>query len=188
MAQTFSSFIIKSGLVCSLAAIYTPYAAADSKLPDERTTIRTHKGFCLDVQGGSLENSAKVIVFRCHHGANQEWLWEALDVDANNGFWYRVRNVNSGKCLDVQGGSVAPGASLIQFDCKKNAKNQQFWLKWLVTDDGFVDGNIYSRQSGLCLDIKGGHDEQGGRLIQWTCGGPAKDNQYFRMESRDNPG
>lgn len=56
-------------------------------------------------------------------GANHQHWW--FD-DLGNGF-YRIRNVNSGKCLNVQGASSANGTDLIQFNCQALAASNSMF-------------------------------------------------------------
>ncbi|WP_433041028.1 RICIN domain-containing protein [Dactylosporangium sp. CS-033363] len=86
---------------------------------------------CLNVQGGSTANSAHVILFTCaaaSAGGNDWWLpiyakREGIDD------YYLLKNMKSGKCLNIQGGSSTPGALVIQFTCDFNAQNE--WFTWV---------------------------------------------------------
>jgi dipeptidyl aminopeptidase/acylaminoacyl peptidase len=82
---------------------------------------------------------------------------------------------HSQKCLDVNGGSLNDGASIIQWQCHGGA-NQQWRLE--VAGDGY--SRIVSRASGKCLDVNGGSPDDGASIIQWQCHGGA--NQQWRLE------
>lgn len=74
--------------------------------------------------------------------------------------------------MDVQGGSTANGAHLIQFRCTR-ATNQRFRLDRIVS-------NVYQIRivrSGKCLDVQGGSNANGAHLSQFRCTGNA--NQRF---------
>ncbi|MBF6333298.1 RICIN domain-containing protein [Nocardia transvalensis] len=58
-----------------------------------------------------------------------------------------IRNVASGKVLDVEGGSTAPGAAIIVWDRKSSDYDNQLWRY----DEGF----IVNKKSGLCLEVPG---------------------------------
>ena len=58
---------------------------------------------------------------------------------------------HSGKCLDVSGGSLGDGASIIQWQCHGGA-NQQWRLE--VAGEGY--SRMVSRASGKCLDVTAG--------------------------------
>jgi Tol biopolymer transport system component len=83
---------------------------------------------------------------------------------------------HSQKCLDVNGGSLDDGASIIQWQCHGGV-NQQWRLE--VAGDGY--SRIVSRHSGKCLDVNGGSLDDGASIIQWQCHGGA--NQQWRLEA-----
>ena len=83
---------------------------------------------------------------------------------------------HSQKCLDVNGGSLDDGASIIQWQCHGGG-NQQWRLE--VAGDGY--SRIVSRHSGKCLDVNGGSRDDGASIIQWQCHGGA--NQQWRLEA-----
>ena len=73
---------------------------------------------CLDVQGGSLDNGADVILWVCNGGWNQQW---RMDASA------RLVARHSSKCLDVRGaGGWMPGTDVIQWTC--NDGMNQLWI------------------------------------------------------------
>jgi endoglucanase len=81
-------------------------------------------GKCLNVQGASTVNSAKIIQYTCGGSTtyNDQWylsLWDCCD-------WYHIINRKSGKCLNVQGANPESGADLIQYTCTGAAYNDQW--------------------------------------------------------------
>ncbi len=87
-------------------------------------------GRCLNVQGGSIANSAKVIQFTCGSTSTNDQ-WKPVRVYDGEHDFYQLRNRKSGKCLNVQGGSQAIGADLIQFTCGGSVRNDWFsWTYW----------------------------------------------------------
>jgi hypothetical protein len=44
---------------------------------------------------------------------------------------FKIVNVNSGKCVDLSGGSSAEGAQMLIWPCDSNNLNQNFALKML---------------------------------------------------------
>jgi hypothetical protein len=85
----------------------------------------------------------------------------------------RLLNRRSGKALDVNGGSTADGASIIQWPWT-GATNQQWRL--LPNQDGSF--RLSSVRSGKVLDSPGGSG-QGAALIQWADNGGT--NQWWRL-------
>lgn len=80
----------------------------------------------------------------------------------------------SGKCLDIQGGSKANGAGLVQYDCT-GQDNQKF----VFTKIGGLY-EIKAKHSNRCLDVQGGSTGSA-QIIQYDCTG-AK-NQRFALSS-----
>jgi ricin-type beta-trefoil lectin protein/LGFP repeat-containing protein len=83
-------------------------------------------GRCIQVAGvgqDALNNGGGTELWGCVAGAKQ--IWDVVSLGNNK---YNLKNRNSGKCLDISGGSVANGVSLIQ-----NACNTSTWQQWEFT-------------------------------------------------------
>lgn len=80
-----------------------------------------------------------------------------------------------GKCLDIQAGSTANSANLIQYDCT-GATNQRFRLVRVSGDEFEIRP---THVGGKCLDIQGGSEAPGARVIQYDCSGAP--NQRFEL-------
>jgi hypothetical protein len=76
--------------------------------------------------------------------------------------YFFIRNVASGKTLDVIGGSKEPGESIVIWDRKNINYDNQLWK--------YEDGFIVNKNSGLVLEIpgyeSGGNIKTGTGLIQ----------------------
>jgi hypothetical protein len=74
---------------------------------------------CMDAWGGEARSGVPIKTHTCHGRGNQRW-----DVVGNE-----VRNSETGKCLDIQGGfregEVVRGKKLIAYHCNRG-RNQQF--------------------------------------------------------------
>ncbi|MCD0447229.1 RICIN domain-containing protein [Glycomyces sp. A-F 0318] len=90
-----------------------------------------------------------------------------------------IVNRNSGRCVDVVGGSTADGAEIIQYDCHGGA-NQQ----WELQDAGGGYYRIVSSASGRCLDVDAASTADGARAIQWACNGGT--NQQWQLRAAGN--
>ncbi|MEV6942520.1 RICIN domain-containing protein [Streptomyces sp. NPDC051172] len=91
---------------------------------------------------------------------------------------YTIKNVNSGKLMDVNGGSTADGASVIQWPSNGGA-NQQ----WTIVP---VSGQLYkivNRNSGKALDIDNSSHRTGTALQQYTYNGGNNQLWYFEPTS-----
>lgn len=81
----------------------------------------------------------------------------------------QIRNVNSGKCLVIPGGSKTPGVGAVQWPCKQPATSgyEQVWE--ISLSPGFYQ--LKNVASGLCLAIPGGSYTIGEKVVQWPCNG-----------------
>lgn len=90
------------------------------------------------------------------------------------GVW---KNVNSGKCLEVDGSSTENGARAQQWECLG-----QSGAEWLTkpSDDAryvyLVNGN-----SGKCLEVADSRKDNGAPVQQWDCAG--LDTQKWELQS-----
>jgi hypothetical protein len=78
---------------------------------------------------------------------------------------YLLKNVNSGRCADVYGGSTADNTNIALWDCS----NTDGAERWTLTNTG---GNAYEiRRAGTdqCLDIYGGSYNNNINIEGWTC-------------------
>ncbi|MER5883334.1 RICIN domain-containing protein [Streptomyces sp. NPDC001941] len=81
----------------------------------------------------------------------------AVDPGAETGGYYKIRNLNSDKCLAIGNGKTANGAVAIQWDCLDIA-DQVWWVG---------GNNIVNFNSGKYLAIGGGNTANGAKAIQW---------------------
>jgi len=96
--------------------------------------------------------------------------------EITSGGVYVLKNVNSGKCVDVTGASTTSGANIEQWDCNGHA-NQQF----KVTDIGGGVFKLQPMNSGgaQCMDIFQSSLANGGNVDQWSCNGHT--SQQFKL-------
>ena len=132
----------------------------DGTAPPTGAIVGGQSGRCVDVSGPSTANDARVQLWDCHGGANQQWTHTSG----------KQLVVYGTKCLDASGQGTANGTSVIIWDCHGGV-NQQ----WNVNADGTVTGV----QSGLCLDASGGGTANGTLLHLWSCTGGA--NQQWTL-------
>ncbi|MEQ4723481.1 RICIN domain-containing protein [Nonomuraea sp. B19D2] len=94
---------------------------------------------------------------------------------------YQLKNVGSGKCADIPGGTTTPGTQLVQWTCHAagsgDAPNQYFTM--VPTGGGEGLFQIVSAKTGLCVDINGVSQADGAAVIQWNCSSAL--NQTFRL-------
>jgi alpha-galactosidase len=83
----------------------------------------------------------------------------------------RLRGAGSGRCLDVNNASTAPGATVLIWDCQTAAN--QLWTTW-------AGGEI--RVFGdKCLDAENQGTTNGTRVISWPCNGQS--NQQWTLNT-----
>jgi len=120
------------------------------------TQKKNNKKYCLDVYGGIKTENNPLIMYPCHKGPNQKFLFKKGTK--------QIISKYSKKCMDVKNGKV------VQKKChspRKTRKSQKWILK---------NGEI--RQNEKCLDVKAGNYNSG-QLITYPCHkGP---NQKFRV-------
>lgn len=120
-----------------------------------------HSGMVMDVANASQANQAPVGQFPFHGGTNQQWTRNfvsstpAAGSNANTPAFELIAR-NSGKCLDIKGGtSKAASVPLVQADCDGTAS--QRWYTHKVADFGLLTGKgyryIFNVHSGLVIDV-----------------------------------
>jgi hypothetical protein len=107
-------------------------------------------GACVDVNGASSADGAKIQLWTCNGGTNQQW--------TRNGTTWR----SLGKCMGVAGGATADGSAVQLSTC--NGSGAQNWTAG-------ANGSLVNAQSGKCLDANGGSSANGTQLIIWSCHG-----------------
>uniref|UniRef100_UPI0031DBEF4B ricin-type beta-trefoil lectin domain protein n=1 Tax=Saccharothrix mutabilis TaxID=33921 RepID=UPI0031DBEF4B len=112
-------------------------------------------GKCVDVNGSSTVDGARVQLWTCNSGANQQWTQTGSTLQA------------LGKCLDAAG--TADGSAVRLWTC--NGTSAQTWS---VQSDGTI------RNGTKCLDATGGSSADGTQLIVWTCNGGANQRWTLR--------
>jgi hypothetical protein len=89
--------------------------------------------------------------------------------EITSGGIYVIKNVKSGKCFDITGGSTKSGALIEQWDCGTTKANQQF--KFRDTGGGVYEVTPQSTPNTQCLDVYQASTANGGKIDQWSCNG-----------------
>jgi len=111
----------------------------------------------MDVVGLGVDNGVELQQYACSGRANQTF--RALTA---LGGYFSLRNVLSGKCLQVRAKSLTSGALIEQASC--NGESQQLFLP---SGDGNVGMKLVIQSSGLSLDVAGTASANNGqRLVQ----------------------
>jgi hypothetical protein len=156
-----------SGLaVCKAARISIEEDILDTKLStglgDRGGVIRVDDGSrCLDVYGDNIHASdVTIYAAKCNGDKGQVWKHEGG----------ALKNVASGRCLDVDKASSKNGANLILYRCN-GQQNQQFQ---------FSKKGIYQPKSSKCLDV----DMQSNikNVLLWTCKGSQNQKMFWSAD------
>lgn len=119
---------------------------------------------CIGISGDSTANGA-AIVSVTYNPANTSHQWDLID--AGNG-WFKIRNVRSGKILDLDAASSADGAKIQQWT--DGGVNHQQWRLQPV-------GDYFIRTTnGKYICTSGGGNTNGTLIIQYSW----EDNPWFK--------
>jgi hypothetical protein len=112
-------------------------------------------------------------------GSNQDsWQkWHLIYQTTVNGVrYYHIRNLYSGKLMDVPGGTNVSGTILQQYAAFYLPADQQLWR---LNDLGGGQYRIVNKGNGLSLSVTGGSTSNGAKVIQETAAGDSR--QYWTI-------
>lgn len=95
---------------------------ASQLAPDTVALTVAAYGQCLDVEGASTDDGARLQQFPCHGQGNQQWRLRPVGPGA-----VLLVAVHSGKCAQAEGSGTRPGTRLVQAPCT-SAPEQQWAL------------------------------------------------------------
>lgn len=152
------------------AGLYRVAPQTTTPTPSTYTLAARHSGKLLDVYNASTADGADVVQWAANGQTNQRWRFQ----DAGGGY-YTVVSANSGKCLDVYGGTGATGdgVRVAQWTCH-GGTNQQ----WRLQDAGGGYTQLIARHSGKCLEVLNAGTNDGAQAVQWACDGGT--NQHWQ--------
>ncbi|MEJ6481552.1 RICIN domain-containing protein [Nostoc punctiforme UO1] len=142
----------------------------------------TAKGFEVEIrweQGYSQSETAVTPAV-----ANQyEWHinWIAIEPSSPKtplpaaGKYYKLANKNSGKYLDVAGGSTADGANIQQYTSNTTSAQQ-----WLLEDAGNGYYYLVNKTSSKVVSVSGRRTDDGANVHQWSK--TNDDNSKWKLE------
>jgi hypothetical protein len=96
-------------------------------------------------------------------------------------FGNEIRNVASGKCLDVEGGHLYDHANIQQFSCfGGTGVSHQAWFLDNPTVGSYTAIRVRGENMLFCLDVPGGNPGDGVKIQLFTCNGGA--NQQWLIQ------
>ncbi|WP_157995720.1 LamG-like jellyroll fold domain-containing protein [Thermomonospora amylolytica] len=124
------------------------------------------------VDRAGRQGNAPTYQFRVRRVVGEEAHWRLDDPAGSRrlrdetvaGDTYQLRAGHSGKCLNVEGGSVNNGAHVLQTDCAE-AESE----RWKLTAKDSGEYTLVNEKSGKCLNVAGGSVNNGAHVIQWDC-------------------
>jgi hypothetical protein len=165
------------GLIFAAAAAFLGgsglTSAAQAASPEPNVNYHAkflHSGKCLDNPGATMTESMPLQQYDCVSWANNErWRFEPVGRDVSNQRYYLVRNVQSGKCLNIADASLADGASVIQYTCGAQWTNEWFRLRGDTDAPDYYKLANYNSQK--CINVADGSTANHARIIQYACDG-----------------
>jgi arabinan endo-1,5-alpha-L-arabinosidase len=120
--------------------------------------IAKHSGKAVEISGCSTADGAGAVQWTVNGQTCQEWRLQPAGA-------VKVINRNSGKTLDVNGGTTATadGAN-VDLWTYQNAANQNW--SWQHTDSGYYE--VIAQHSGKVLDVTNCSTANGANVRQWT--------------------
>ncbi|MFE4832449.1 RICIN domain-containing protein [Streptomyces sp. NPDC056672] len=151
-----------AAVAMGMALATTPAQAAPAVSYGPYQFKNDYSHLCMDVANGSKVDGARIQQWDCYGGPAEKWRLDVIST-INGVNYYAFVNMNSGKCLDVPGGSTTPGVELQQWTCWSGDMQQ-----WALYRAGTSSLTIRNLKNGLCVDVKnwGG---AGAALQQWDC-------------------
>ncbi|MFE2338643.1 RICIN domain-containing protein [Streptomyces sp. NPDC059431] len=167
------------GVVMAVAAItvFLPASSASASWTVE-TLYASHSSKCLEIADWRSDNGAPARQWNCGGGgqANQAWVFTYVGDSANH--VVTLRNVNSGKCLEIADWRSDDGAPARQWDCTGGA-NQQFYLWPNPKGSGYA---LLAQHTDKCLEVADWSQANGAEVRQWTCGAGPQWNQLWQTQ------
>jgi hypothetical protein len=122
--------------------------------------------YVIAVPGASTADGVQLETFASEGHPDQFWRFDYTNFSNPQ----QIVNVNSGKCMGVQGGSKSQGAPVVQSTC--NGHLDQEWTLG-GTDGAFSYDTLHNVNSGMCVGIAGNNPGEEAKLVQWPCDGNA---------------
>lgn len=130
----------------------------------------------LDVYAGSRQNGGNVQAWTSNGSGAQRWV-VSTSVASDGTPWRTVRNVGSGKVLDVYAAGTAAGTNVQQY-----ASNNSDAQHWAIVSNG--DGTLTLRSAlgrNLVLDLWGGSAANGTNVDVYTANGTSAQKFVFTL-------
>lgn len=128
---------------------------------------------CVEVTGSSLEDGAPLRQWDCARQPGAEFVQRSEPVRETT-----LVNVNSGKCLGIEGHGPADGAKVVQLTCSGVALDQ----KWQLGATAGEAVTLINVSTGKCLSIDGAAIGDGALGVQTACAGAPEQRWLARPQ------
>lgn len=135
------------------------------------------QAMALAPEGGARADGVRLVLVPYTGALSQKWCFEK-----NSDRTYQVKNLNSGKCIDIKGPSTANGAVVHQWPCY-NGSNQ-VW-HWVFRGQRPINGanhdtwSWHNEYSGKVLDVVGYATGNNSPTQQYDLNQPLTTNQLW---------
>jgi hypothetical protein len=115
----------------AVTAVLAVPTAGNAAVDTSKTyRISTPWSLVLEIAGESRGDGAPLTQWPVNGGTHQQWRFDYLGTSNH----YRIRNVNSNKCITAPGGSTLPRTKLVQWTCGR--AGQEFAVDEYATSTG----------------------------------------------------
>lgn len=116
--------------------------------------------YVFDNNGGRTHNGNEILTYGYHGGENQRWF---IDFWNTNTFFFKGKQ--SGKCIDVPGGTMGNGAGMQLWDCEIGTNQNQNFIFTVFTPS---ENDIISKLRGKWVQIV---NPKSRKCVKFTTGG-----------------
>ncbi|HEV2781584.1 MAG TPA: RICIN domain-containing protein [Actinophytocola sp.] len=146
-----------------------PKDAVSLKASSVRPLAAVHLWFadslkCIDNPNYSTVSGTWLDQWSCVDQTNELWFLD-YGFTAGGYDFFRIRNAYSGLCVNIQGGSGADGAPVIQYTCGDYAN--EYFVFWADANVPTPFYWVQAYSSGKVINVTGGDDANGAKLIQY---------------------
>jgi hypothetical protein len=165
-----------TGVPSVMTGTQTTRATAQSKIIGYYYIKAENSKKCAEDPGWSKAKSRVLDQWSCLHQRNEWW-----DIESA-GTWKRtklvtIKNVYSGLCAAVSGGSRRNGTPVVQWKCSSD--NSKWWITHVKSSGGYEWYNIHNLNTGKCLNVSGSSHTNGAHLIEYSCVNAADEHFTF---------
>lgn len=149
------------------------------RVEDGAYVIESELGFSLDIYDASTNNGANVQIYAGNYSAAQRFYIKGEGQVESGEWYYSVKNINSGKMLDVWNGETTPRTNVWQY-VQNGSGAQQWFIRKTKQIDGTEVFQIVNVASGLALDVAGAEGANFTNVWMYTPNGTIAQNWFLK--------